>query len=170
MEEEVPKSIVTNDSNDVVSLHFMDLDPDTTFISFPGSTSADITVFHSTCHMPGNTEHPEGYNFPYQGVQSDNPNLLISFGKDDAQGKYLLTKDSAINENLTWFTFFNADGPPQCVNYQQRPDYIGLKLTKNGKTYYGWIRYANFKFAEYAMDTLGPANYGTVRAGQLERK
>ncbi len=171
IQEEVPQSIVTNDSNDVVSMPHEELDPDTTFIIFPGSTSADVSCFLDTCHMPGTVENPQGYDFPSVRVACNNPNLQVSFGKNAENEKYLLERDSAINGKLTWYNSFYAQGNHHCTRYYAYcPDYIGLKLTKGDKVYYGWIKYENLRFAEYALDTIGPANYGTVRAGRLERK
>jgi hypothetical protein len=151
-------------ATDSISLRYVDLNPGTTFINPFSIDSVKISVEQWTEY---NGPHP--YTNERVWILSTNPaKVMLSFGRISNYQLYSLDKDSLIDESLEWHDSYVSGGYIQApVGY--RSNYVGLKITENGKTHFGWIHTPTcYMMTEYAIDTSSSSGK-KIYAGRLKK-
>ncbi|GEM_PF-1377868 len=137
---------------------------DTTFIAFSPADSV-ILIFESWIEYNG----PHPYTNERNWIKSTNPSKIqVSFGKIRDYQLHSLDKDSLIDGSLEWHDTYvfcgNIMGP---VGYRSK--YVGLRITENGKTHYGWIHKPDcYTLTEFAIDTNSTITR-PIYAGKLKK-
>lgn len=133
---------------DTIPLLYVD-NPDTSFIILP---DLDTVWIH--------LETWPGYNGPHQYWNkrvwigsTDTTRIQVSYGRIVNGQLWDLDNDSLVDGTLDWYVTYvsggNVQGP---IGY--RSAYVGLRVTENGKTRYGWIHTpSTYVISEYAIDT-----------------
>lgn len=147
-----------------VALRYVDVIPDTTFINI---NSNDTIKFISEEWIEYNGPHP--YTYSRIKITSNNPNKIsLSYGKFNEYSLNPLVKNSLVDKSLEWYETYIVGGfilTP--IGYKS--EYIGIKITENNNTYYGWIHTPTYlKITEYAIDTNSTIQR-PIKAGVLEK-
>jgi hypothetical protein len=150
--------------NDSITLKYIDINPDTTFINLFAYDTVKISVESWTEYYG-----PHPYKNERVWIRSNNPSkVMLSFGKIQNNELYSLDKDSVIDESIVWQAVYVSGGYIQeLIGY--RSNYVGLRIIENDKINYGWIHTPTcYKMTEYAIDTSNVINR-KIYAGRLKK-
>ena len=141
---------------DSIPLKYVELIPASNKISLNNDNYNDINYFDTTWtwYIGNDSYQGEIYNFYVL-----NPFVKISGLRIKNGWSYALDKDSLIDETAYWSNEINILEQDE-YPYMLPSTYLGLKLTKNNKTYYGWLHLSSDskKITEWALDTSSVAN------------